>query len=69
VYVTNLRLGFVDTKMAKSAVRPFMVSAAQAAQRIQRCIQKRPLRDTFPKRMAALLWIVRMGASVRRWFM
>jgi NAD(P)-dependent dehydrogenase (short-subunit alcohol dehydrogenase family) len=69
VYVTNLRLGFVDTKMAKSAVRPFMLSAEQAAQRIQRCMQKRPLRDTFPKRMAALLWIVRMRTSVRRWFM
>jgi len=68
VYVTNLRLGFVDTKMAKSAVRPFMVTAAQAAQRIQRCLQKRPIRDTFPKRMAALLWIVQLHTSVRRWF-
>lgn len=68
VYVTNLRLGFVDTKMAKAPVRPFIVSAAQAARRIQRCLQKRPIRDTFPKRMAALLWLVRMHASVRRWF-
>lgn len=68
VHVTNLRLGFVDTKMAKAPVRPFMVSAAQAARRIQRCMQKRPIRDTFPKRMAALLWLVRMHASVRRWF-
>lgn len=68
VYVTNLRLGFVDTKMAKSPVRPFMVSAAQAARRIRLCMEKRPIRDTFPKRMAALLWLVRMHASVRRWF-
>lgn len=68
VYVTNLRLGFVDTKMAKAPVRPFIVSAAQAAQRIQRCLRKRPIRDTFPKRMALLLWLVRMHASIRRWF-
>lgn len=68
VYVTNVRLGFVDTKMAKARVRPFMVSAEQAAARIQRCMQKRPIRDTFPKRMAVLLWLVRVHASVRRWF-
>jgi NAD(P)-dependent dehydrogenase (short-subunit alcohol dehydrogenase family) len=68
VIVTNLRLGFVDTKMAKSPVRPFMVSAAQAAERIQRCMQTRPMRHTFPKRMAVLLWVVRMQASLRRWF-
>ena len=68
MYVTNVRLGFVGTKMAKARVRPFMVTAAQAAERIQRCIQKRPIRDTFPKRTAVLLWVVRMHAGVRRWF-
>ena len=32
VAVTNLRLGFVDTKMAKSPVKPFQISADAAAQ-------------------------------------
>jgi len=68
VYVTNLRFGFVDTKMAKAKLRPFMVSAAEAAQRIRHCLQARPVRYTFPKRMAVLLWLLRIGASVRRWF-
>jgi NAD(P)-dependent dehydrogenase (short-subunit alcohol dehydrogenase family) len=59
VYVTTVRLGFVDTKMAKSPVRPFMVSAVRAAQRVRRCIEHRPVRDTYPKRMAVLLWFYR----------
>ena len=67
VRVTNLRLGFVDTKMAKGRHRPFMVSRVQAARRIWRCIQKRPMRDTYPKRMAVLLWMLRVGQRVRNW--
>jgi short-subunit dehydrogenase len=66
VFVTNLRFGFVDTKMAKAPVRPFMVSPAQAAQRVRHCLRTRPMRDTFPKRMALLLWFVRLGSSLRR---
>jgi short-subunit dehydrogenase len=59
VYVTTVRLGFVDTKMAKSPVRPFMISATRAAQRVRRCLEHRPVRDTYPKRMAVLLWMYR----------
>jgi NAD(P)-dependent dehydrogenase (short-subunit alcohol dehydrogenase family) len=66
VSVTNLRFGFVDTKMAKAEVRPFMISAAQAAERIRYCIEKRPMRDTFPKRMAVLLWLFGVVNGIRR---
>lgn len=69
VHVTNVRLGFVDTKMAKSDVRPFMVSPEQAARRIERCIQRRPIRDTNPRRMALLLWLLRLRAVARRWML
>lgn len=68
VYVTNVRLGFVDTKMAKAPVRPFIISAVAAARRIRRCIHQRPIRDTYPKKMAVLLALVSLGAGVRRWF-
>jgi NAD(P)-dependent dehydrogenase (short-subunit alcohol dehydrogenase family) len=68
VSVTNLRLGFVDTKMAKAQVRPFMLSPAQAAERIRYCIRKRPMRDTFPRRMAVLLWFSGLVSSIRRRF-
>lgn len=60
VSITNVRFGFVDTKMAKSEVRPFMISADKAADLIVRCMRKRPRRFTYPKRMAALLWVVRL---------
>ena len=69
VYVTNVRFGFVDTKMAKASARPFMISVQQAAGRVLYCMAKRPLRDTFPKRMAWVLALLRCGHMVRRWFM
>lgn len=55
VHVTNLRFGFVDTKMANSPVKPFMITPLAAAERIMHCIRKRPIRDSYPKRMAVLV--------------
>lgn len=66
VHVTNLRFGFVDTKMAKASVRPFMLSRTEAARLVRRCIDRRPARATFPKRMAVLLWFVRLTSSLMR---
>lgn len=66
VYVTNLRLGFVDTKLAKAPVRPFIVTPVVAAERVLRCIERRPVRDTFPKRLAVLLGVVRALGFLRR---
>lgn len=68
VAITNLRLGFVDTAMAKApGPKPFMVPADRAARVIEACIRRRPIRKTFPLRMAALLWLVRWPARVRIW--
>jgi NAD(P)-dependent dehydrogenase (short-subunit alcohol dehydrogenase family) len=68
VAITNVRLGFVDTAMAKSpGPRPFLVSADRAAQIIERCITTRPIRRTFPLRMACVLWLVRWGSRLRVW--
>jgi NAD(P)-dependent dehydrogenase (short-subunit alcohol dehydrogenase family) len=68
VAITNVRFGFVDTKLAKSPRRPFMISAAQAALHLRRCMETRPVRYTFPKRTAALLWFVQLAQLVRRVF-
>lgn len=65
VAVTNLRLGFVDTAMAKSNVRPFMVSAERAAEIVETCIRRRPIRYTFPRRMAVLMWLLRIPRGIR----
>jgi len=48
VHVTNVRFGFVDTKMAKSNVKPFMMSVEKAADHLEICIRKKPASYTAP---------------------
>jgi NAD(P)-dependent dehydrogenase (short-subunit alcohol dehydrogenase family) len=67
VAVTNVRFGFVDTAMAKSDVKPFMITADRAARVIEKCIARRPIRKTVPLRMAAVLWLFRWGSRLRIW--
>lgn len=42
VAVTNVRFGFVDTKMARGDRKPIMLSVAKAADHVERCIRRRP---------------------------
>jgi short-subunit dehydrogenase len=49
VYVTNVRFGFVDTKMAKGDVQPFKMSVEKAVDHLELCISKKPIRYTAPK--------------------
>jgi len=49
VYVTNVRFGFVDTKMAKGDVKPFMMNIEKAVDHLGLCIRKKPVRYTAPK--------------------
>jgi len=60
VSIVNVRLGFVDTKMAKGAWKPWMISADEAAQQIVRAIlRERPaIRVNVPRRAAAVAGIV-----------
>jgi NAD(P)-dependent dehydrogenase (short-subunit alcohol dehydrogenase family) len=67
VRVTNLRFGFVDTKMAKSPVKPFMITADRAADVVLRALRNRPARLTYPWRMAALVWLIGVATSIRLW--
>jgi NAD(P)-dependent dehydrogenase (short-subunit alcohol dehydrogenase family) len=67
VAITNLRFGFVDTKMAKSNLKPFMISADAAAEIVVRCLRKRPMRLSYPRRMAALVWLIGVVTSIRVW--
>jgi short-subunit dehydrogenase len=55
VYVTNVRFGFVDTKMAKGAVKPFMMSVEKAVDHLEACMKKKPARYTAPIIMIPLL--------------
>ncbi len=49
VFVTNVRFGFVDTKMAKGDVKPLMMSVEKAVDHLQTCIEKKPARYTAPR--------------------
>ncbi|MGD9140798.1 MAG: SDR family NAD(P)-dependent oxidoreductase [bacterium] len=48
VYVTNVRFGFVDTKMAVGDRKPFMMSVDRAVEHLLKCIEKKPARYTAP---------------------
>jgi short-subunit dehydrogenase len=48
VHVTNVRLGFVDTKMAKGDAKPFMMSVDKAVDHLGICIRRKPARYTAP---------------------
>jgi NAD(P)-dependent dehydrogenase (short-subunit alcohol dehydrogenase family) len=68
VAVTNVRFGFVDTKMAKASARPFLISAEKAAAVVVRALRMRPVRITYPLRMAILASILRwLGRWRVRW--
>ena len=48
VHVSNVRFGFVDTKMAKGDVKPFMMGVERATQHLLTCIEKKAVRYTAP---------------------
>jgi short-subunit dehydrogenase len=49
VHVTNVRFGFVDTKMAKGDFKPFMMSVEKAVDHLESCIRRKPVRYTAPR--------------------
>jgi len=60
VVVTNIRFGFIDTKMAKGDVKPFMMTVEQATHHILKCIEKKPMRYKAPKIMIPLIKLRRI---------
>lgn len=62
VAVTNVRFGFVDTKMAKGDRKPLMMSVEQAACHIERCIATRPRVYVAPRGAVPLV-------KLRKWMM
>lgn len=64
VHVTNVRFGFVDTKMAKGDMRPFMMSVEKAVDHLQACMKKKPARYTAPKIMVPLVRILKLAMKL-----
>ena len=65
VFVTNVRFGFVDTKMAQAPARPLMISAERAVDLVLRCVRRRPVQFTYPRTMNLLALALRAVAEVR----
>ncbi|MFC1863828.1 SDR family NAD(P)-dependent oxidoreductase [Thermodesulfobacteriota bacterium] len=65
IHVSNVRFGFVDTKMAKGDVKPFMMGVERATQHLLYCIEKKPARYTVPKIVIPLVkfrsWMLRLS--------
>ena len=55
VHVTNVRFGFVYTKMAKGDVKSFMMSVEKAADHLEYCIRRKPACYTAPKAVIPLI--------------
>jgi len=62
IHVTNIRFGFVDTKMAKGDLKPFMMSVDRSVQHLLVCIDKKPIRYTAP-------WIIIPLVNFRRYIL
>jgi NAD(P)-dependent dehydrogenase (short-subunit alcohol dehydrogenase family) len=65
VLVTNIRFGFVDTKLATSPVRPFMRSVDWAADVVVRALAGSSIRVTRPRRIAPIVGLLRWLADWR----
>lgn len=67
ITITNVRFGFVDTKMAKSDAKPMVLSVEKAADHVIRCIDRRPLRLTTPKLAGFVLHLHGCWQTFRLW--
>jgi NAD(P)-dependent dehydrogenase (short-subunit alcohol dehydrogenase family) len=65
IAVSNVRLGFVDTKMAKSPVRPLMITVERAVDVLMRCLADKPARLTHPWAMDVLVRALRCLALLK----
>lgn len=67
IAVTNLRFGFVDTKMAKARQRPFMIPVERAVEVILDCMRRRPIQHSHPRRMAVLVRLLTWLTAPKIW--
>jgi short-subunit dehydrogenase len=65
VKLTNVRFGFVDTKMAKSEFKPLVLSVEQASAVILHAMANPRIRVTKPRLLAILLWISALATRLR----
>lgn len=67
IHVTNIRFGFVDTKLPKASWKPLMMTSDQAAAHVIRCLKTKPMQLSVPKLLGLTLQGVRWMQSLRVW--
>lgn len=65
VFVTNIRFGFVDTKMAKSDVKPFMMSVERAVDHVEHCIRRKPARYSAPRIIIPMIKCLKVALRLK----
>ncbi len=68
IKISNIRFGFVDTKMSKASVRPFLLSADEAAEYLLKIIKKPKIRATKPKLIIPLVWLSGLSNRIQLLF-
>ena len=67
VQVTNIRFGFVDTKLPKASWKPLMMTPDQAANHVIRCLQSKPMQLSVPKLAGLVIQSIHWMQSLRVW--
>ena len=65
VFLTNMRFGFVDTKLASAPTKPFEMTRDRAAQHMLKALRKKPIRYSTPMRMLVLVRLLHWWGRIR----
>lgn len=66
VRVTNVRFGFVKTKMSGGRHLPMLMSADRAAAHVMKCVARKPFCHTAPLAMIPLVKLTRIITFIKR---
>ena len=67
VSITNIRFGFVDTKLPKASWKPLMMTTHQAANHVIHCLKTKPIQLSVPKLAGLAIHIIHWMQSFRVW--
>ncbi len=67
IHITNIRFGYVDTKLPKASWKPLMMTTEKAATYVIQCLKTQPIQLSVPKLLGFVLYGVRWMQSIRVW--
>jgi short-subunit dehydrogenase len=65
IKISNIRFGFVDTKMAKSPVKPFLLTIEKASSFVIDVLKNPRLRATKPIAIVPIMWFLQILNRLR----